>query len=191
MGIPFMSMDTTRIKGNNMLSFTEYLKEHLTPFEQRMVDDKKLDTSTGEEISSHVIPKGQHHTEIPLVDHFHNDVKEYVNGLNVPHRENNDPKGKMIQGKYKFLSKHELLHPTGSKRTVLSVIRDNPTLLKKYNDMNSASQGKIDGEGINVIVDGDVGCNSGGSSVYIMFSPFTFLLSARFIFGGLLIILGV
>lgn len=130
-----------------MLSFLQFINtytlsllESLTPVEQEEVNSRNLNTSVGEELMGHVIPKGQHHTEIPLMNPLHLKIAEHLRSK--PIRNQN---GEHI-GHWQIVDNENAKHPTENKtRPISSLIKDNPELLSEYNKSRSL-KGKSSGE---------------------------------------------
>ena len=116
-----------------MITFKAFINEHLTDFQQKKVNDMKLDTSEGKKNFKGIIPEGQTHTEIPIQNPLTIKINEHLKNTPVL-----DKAGKDI-GRYKMHPTNPALvvHPDGREVKVTKVIKSNPELLKQYAEVGS------------------------------------------------------
>jgi hypothetical protein len=116
-----------------MISFKQFINEHLSSSEQEVVDEMKLDTSAGKENFKGIIPEGQTHTEIPIQNPLDLKINEHLKanpvtdkaGNHLGHYKRDEADPKMV------------VHPDGRKVKLSGVLKSNPPLLKEYAEAGS------------------------------------------------------
>lgn len=125
-----------------MKTFKEYINEHLTDFQQKKVDDMKLDTSEGKKNFKSIIPEGQTHTEIPIQTPLTLKIKDHLNNTPILDKAGQDV------GRYKMHPTNPALvvHPDGREVKVTKILKSNPDLLNQYTNIGSKISKGTDGD---------------------------------------------
>lgn len=116
-----------------MISFKQYINEHLSSSEQEVVDEMKLDTSAGKEHFKGIIPEGHTHTEIPIQNPLDLKINEHLKANPVTDRAGNH------LGYYKRdeADHKTVVHPDGRKVKLSGVLKSNPALAKEFAEVGS------------------------------------------------------
>lgn len=116
-----------------MITFKQFINEHLSDSQQETVDSQKLDTSEGKHNFKGIIPEGQTHTEIPIQNPLALKINEHLRKTPVLDKAGN------ILGTYK---RHEtdpklVVHPDGRNVKLSGVLKNNPALAKEFAEVGS------------------------------------------------------
>lgn len=118
-----------------MISFKQFINEHLSSSEQEVVDEMKLDTSAGKENFKGIIPEGHSHVEIPIRNPLDLKINEHLKANPVTDRAGNH------LGYYKRDEEDHktVVHPDGRKVKLSGVLKSNPVLAKEFAEVGSRS----------------------------------------------------